>query len=59
MGQRRRAVLAAAFVATPATVLLDEPLEAMDRSIRLRVDVTVRAEPAQPQMITAAVGGIP
>ncbi len=37
MGQRRRAVLAAAFVATPATVLLDEPLEAMDRSIRTEV----------------------
>jgi ABC-type multidrug transport system ATPase subunit len=37
MGQRRRAVLAAAFIATPATVLLDEPLEAMDRSIRTAV----------------------
>jgi ABC-2 type transport system ATP-binding protein len=35
MGQRRRAVLAAAFIAQPTTLLLDEPLEAMDRPMRL------------------------
>ena len=34
MGQRRRAVLAAAFIGEPATLLLDEPLEAMDRAMR-------------------------
>ena len=34
MGQRRRAVLAAAFIGTPRHVLLDEPLEAMDRGAR-------------------------
>jgi ABC-type multidrug transport system ATPase subunit len=34
MGQRRRAVLAAAWVGTPRVVILDEPLEAMDRAIR-------------------------
>lgn len=34
MGQRRRAVLAAALVGTPRNALLDEPLEAMDRSAR-------------------------
>lgn len=34
MGQRRRAILAAAFVGAPRIVLLDEPLEAMDRSAR-------------------------
>jgi ABC-type multidrug transport system ATPase subunit len=34
MGQRRRAVLAAAWVGMPKIALLDEPLEAMDRSIR-------------------------
>lgn len=34
MGQRRRAVLAAAWIGRPRIVLLDEPLEAMDRSIR-------------------------
>lgn len=35
MGQRRRAVLAAAFIGQPTTLLLDEPLEAMDRAMRL------------------------
>lgn len=34
MGQRRRAVLAAAFVGAPRIVLLDEPLEAMDQGAR-------------------------
>jgi ABC-type multidrug transport system ATPase subunit len=34
MGQRRRAVLAAAFVGEPTALLLDEPLEAMDRAMR-------------------------
>ena len=34
MGQRRRAVLAAALVGTPRHALLDEPLEAMDRGAR-------------------------
>lgn len=34
MGQRRRAVLAAAQVGTPDYLLLDEPLEAMDRGAR-------------------------
>ena len=33
-GQRRRAVLAAALVGEPRNVLLDEPLEAMDRGAR-------------------------
>lgn len=34
MGQRRRAVLAAARIGQPRHVLLDEPLEAMDRGAR-------------------------
>jgi len=34
LGQRRRAVFAAAWVGTPAHLLLDEPLEGMDRKIR-------------------------
>ena len=34
MGQRRRVVLAAAWIGSPKTVLLDEPLESMDRTIR-------------------------
>ena len=34
MGQRRRAVLGAAFIGEPTTLLLEEPLEAMDRAMR-------------------------
>jgi ABC-type Mn2+/Zn2+ transport system ATPase subunit len=34
MGQRRRAVLAAAWIAHPHIILLDEPLESMDRAMR-------------------------
>ncbi len=34
MGQRRRAILAAAMVGRPRYLLLDEPLEAMDRAMR-------------------------
>lgn len=34
MGQRRRAVLAAASIGNPSCFLLDEPLEAMDRPFR-------------------------
>jgi ABC-2 type transport system ATP-binding protein len=34
LGQRRRAVLAAAWVGSPKVAILDEPLETMDRRIR-------------------------
>jgi ABC-type multidrug transport system ATPase subunit len=34
MGQRRRAVLAAAMIGSPKVILLDDPLEAMDRAMR-------------------------
>lgn len=37
MGERRRAVLAAAWIGRPAVALLDEPLEAMDRAIRAQI----------------------
>lgn len=37
MGQRRRAVLAAAFIGQPRSVLLDEPLETLDRVAREHV----------------------
>ena len=37
MGQRRRAVLAAAWIGKPRVVILDEPLEAMDRTIRSEI----------------------
>lgn len=36
-GQRRRALLAAAWVGTPRVVLLDEPLESLDLALRERV----------------------
>jgi ABC-2 type transport system ATP-binding protein len=36
-GQRRRAFLAAAWVGTPRVVLLDEPLESLDRALQGRV----------------------
>ena len=37
MGQRRRAALAAAWIGSPRVVLLDEPLEAMDRAMREQI----------------------
>ncbi len=37
MGQRRRAVLAAAWIGIPRVLILDEPLEAMDRAMRAEV----------------------
>jgi ABC-type multidrug transport system ATPase subunit len=37
MGQRRRVILAAAWVGSPRVVVLDEPLEAMDRAIRSEI----------------------
>lgn len=36
-GQRRRALLAAAWIGSPRTVLLDEPLDAMDQGMRQQV----------------------
>lgn len=36
-GQRRRALLAAAWIGTPQVALLDEPLEWLDRHLRSRV----------------------
>lgn len=37
MGQRRRAVFAACLVGTPSHILLDEPLEGMDRHIQKEI----------------------
>lgn len=37
MGERRRAVLAAAWIGRPSVALLDEPLEAMDRATRHQI----------------------
>ncbi|MBI3449309.1 MAG: ABC transporter ATP-binding protein [Acidobacteria bacterium] len=43
MGQRRRAVLAAAMIGAPKIVLLDEPLETLDRAMRDEVLAWVRS----------------
>ncbi|MBM3789269.1 MAG: ABC transporter ATP-binding protein [Acidobacteria bacterium] len=37
MGQRRRAVVAAAWIGSPQVLILDEPLEAMDRAMREKI----------------------
>ncbi len=37
LGQRRRAVFAAAMVGTPQNILLDEPLDGMDRAVQPRI----------------------
>jgi len=37
MGQRRRAVLAAAWIGEPSLLIMDEPLEAMDRPMRREI----------------------
>jgi ABC-2 type transport system ATP-binding protein len=36
-GQRRRAVMAAAWIGAPRVILLDEPLESMDRAMRREI----------------------
>jgi ABC-2 type transport system ATP-binding protein len=54
MGQRRRAVLAAAFVGEPATLLLDEPLEAMDRAMRLRLTSWIADASARAATVVVA-----
>jgi ABC-2 type transport system ATP-binding protein len=36
-GQRRRALLAAALIGGPKTLVLDEPLDTMDRGIRVKI----------------------
>jgi ABC-type multidrug transport system ATPase subunit len=37
MGQRRRVLIAAARIGAPSTLLLDEPLETMDRDMRAQI----------------------
>src|SRR5262249_44722693 len=41
MGQRRRAVMAAAWIGQPMVAILDEPLEAMDRVIRREIVIWI------------------
>ena len=54
MGQRRRAVLAAAFIGEPSTLLLDEPLEAMDRAMRQWLTSWIRDASAREATIVIA-----
>lgn len=54
MGQRRRAILAAAMVGTPDTILLDEPLEAMDRAMRETILAWIAAAVARGALVLAA-----
>lgn len=42
-GQRRRVLLAAAWIGTPRTVILDEPLDAMDEHWRGRIHARLEA----------------
>lgn len=42
-GQRRRVLLAAAWIGKPHTVILDEPLDAMDEHWRGRIHVWLAA----------------
>jgi ABC-2 type transport system ATP-binding protein len=54
MGQRRRAVLAAAWIGSPRVVLLDEPLESMDRGIRQEILAWIRRLIAKPALVVVA-----
>jgi ABC-2 type transport system ATP-binding protein len=53
-GQRRRAVLAAALVGTPPVLLLDEPLEAMDRVMRDEIVAWIHGAVEQGRTVIAA-----
>jgi ABC-type multidrug transport system ATPase subunit len=53
-GQRRRAVFAAARVGQPSVLLLDEPLEAMDRAMRDEIVRWIRESVEQGRTVVAA-----
>jgi ABC-type multidrug transport system ATPase subunit len=53
-GQRRRAVLASAWVGEPSVLLLDEPLEAMDRAMRDEVIEWIRDSAAHGRTAVVA-----
>lgn len=54
MGQRRRALLAMAFVGTPGHILLDEPLEGMDRAMQETIVAWVGARAAAGDVVLIA-----
>ena len=53
-GQRRRAMLAAALVGEPSILLLDEPLEAMDRVMRDEIVSWIREAVSAGRTVVAA-----
>ncbi len=58
MGQRRRAVLASAWIGSPRVVLLDEPLEGMDRAMQDAIVAWVRELDASGATIAIATHDI-
>ena len=54
MGQRRRALLAAAWIGAPMVAVLDEPLEAMDRATRAAIVAWVAARRAAGAAVLVA-----
>jgi ABC-type multidrug transport system ATPase subunit len=54
LGQRRKAALAAALIGTPSHLLLDEPLEAMDRGARGDVLAWIERRRAAGAMVLVA-----
>jgi ABC-2 type transport system ATP-binding protein len=54
MGQRRRAVLAAALIGHPSHLLLDEPLEGMDRAMQATIVAWVSERAAEGVAVLVA-----
>jgi len=54
MGQRRRALLAAAFIGHAPNLLLDEPLEGMDRAMQQSITAWVERELAEGATVLVA-----
>jgi len=54
MGQRRRAILAAAWIGSPRVVLLDEPLESMDRGMRQQILAWIHRLIAESAVVVVA-----
>ena len=53
-GQRRRAVFAAARIGRPGVLLLDEPLEAMDRAMRVEIVAWIRRAVGEGRTVVTA-----